>query len=197
MASHSHHPSDAVSAARITAYCGVVAALITTIGAIIVVNHNSINFKEPPTAAITPTPTATSLPGAPNTELRFSPLINGKLTVSGSAPKDVNGMFVIIGPRSSPGRYDMGCGNVVNQRWQTEITTDTSWPNYPLVTQASYGSCPVVTSERAFKFTFHGTETTPLPPPSPDQILDCVKQNGPSCLNGPGFLPPTTYQPNQ
>jgi hypothetical protein len=116
--------------------------------------------------------------------------------VSGSALKDVIGMYVVIGPKSSSGGYDTGCGNVVNQRWQTEVTTDASWPNYPLVTVPAYGSCVVATSASAFKFTFQGTETT-TPPPPPDQILDCVKQNGPSCFNGPGFGPPTTYQPNQ
>lgn len=128
MASHAHRPGDSVSAARITAYCGVAAALITTIGGIIglVVNRNSIDPKGPPTvpitsaaitsAAITPTPTATSLSnGAPDSGLRFSPLINGKLTVSGSALKDVIGMYVVIGPKSSSGGYDTGCGNVVNQ----------------------------------------------------------------------------------
>ena len=138
---------------------------------------------------LTPTPTTTSLSnGAPDTGLRFSPLINGKLTVSGSAQKDVIGMYVVIGPKSSGG-YDTGCGNVVNQRWQTDVTTDASWPNYPLVTVPAYGSCVVATSASALKFTFQGTETTT---PPPDQILDCAKQNGLSCFNGPGFGPPTT-----
>src|SRR5882757_5722609 len=99
MTSHAYRPGDSVSAARITAYCGVVIALITTIGGIasLVLNRNSVDSKGPLTAAITSAaitsaPTATSLPnGAPDTGLRFSPLINGKLTVSGSTLNDVTG----------------------------------------------------------------------------------------------------------
>jgi hypothetical protein len=60
----------------------------------------------------------------------------------------------------------------------------------------AYGSCVGATSASALKFTFQGTEPTTPPPPPPDQILDCAKQHGPSCFNGPGFGPPTTY-PNQ
>ena len=197
MASHAHRPGDSVSAARITAYCGVAVALITTIGGIIVVNHKPVPITSAAitSAAITPTPTATSLSnGAPDTGLRFSPLINGKLTVSGSAQKDVIGMYVVIGPKSSSATYDTGCGNVVNQRWQTEVTTDASWPTYPLVTVPAYGSCVVGASASALKFAYQGTETTT---PPPDQILDCAEQNGLSCFNGPGFGPPTTYEPNQ
>jgi hypothetical protein len=208
MASHAHRPSYS-GGANITA---VVVALITTIGGItgLVLTRNSSDSGGPPTvpttsvpmtsaAAITQTPTTTSLAnGARNTGLRFSPLTNGKLTVSGSADKDVIGMWVMIGPKSSPDvRYDAGCGNVVNGLWQTEVTTDASWQNYPLVTQPTYDSCVVATSASAFKFTFQLPGTTTVPPPSPDQILDCVKQNGPSCFSGPGFGPPTTYEPNQ
>lgn len=202
MTSHAYRPGDSVSAARITAYCGVVIALITTIGGIatLVLDRNSVDSKGQLTAAvtsaaITSAPTATSLPnGRPDTGLRFSPLINGKLTVSGSTLNDVTGMYVVIGPKSSGG-YDTGCGNVVNQRWQTEVTTDVSWPSYPLVTVPAYGSCVVATSASAFKFTFQGTET-PTPPPS-DEILECAKQNGPSCFDRPGFGSPTIYEPNQ
>ena len=102
-------------------------------------------------------------------------------------------MYVVIGPKSSGG-YDTGCGNVVNQRWQTDVTTDASWPNYPLVTVPTYGACVVGASASALKFIYQGTETTT---PPPDQILDCAEQNGLSCFNGPGFGPPTTYEPNQ
>jgi hypothetical protein len=209
MASHAHNSADSgdpVSAAKITAYGGVGVAIIGLIGTIVglMLNHTSSNSEgpspaaiTPASAAVTPTPTATNLSnGAPDTGLRFSPLINGILTVSGSTQKDVIGMYVVIGPKSSSGGYDTGCGNVMNQRWQAEVATDASWPNYPLVTVPAYGSCVGATSASALKFTFQGTKPT-TPPPPPDQILDCAKQNGPSCFNGPGFGPPTTYQPNQ
>ncbi len=53
-------------------------------------------------AAVTTTSLST---GRPDTGLTFSPLTNGKLTVSGSAQKDVVGMYVVIGPKPL-GRYD-------------------------------------------------------------------------------------------
>lgn len=197
MTSHAHRPSDS-SAARITAYCGVAVALITTIGGILglVFNRTSVDTRGSTSAAVTPTTAAASVSnGAPETGLRFSPLLNGKLTVSGSALKDIIGMYVLIGPKSSSGEYDVGCGNVVNQRWQTEVTTDASWPNYPLATVPAYDSCVAAAGVRAYKFTFQGTETTT--PSSPDPILDCARRNGLNCFNGPGFAPPTTYRPNQ
>ena len=209
MASHAHNSADSgdpVSAAKITAYGGVGVAIIGLIGTIVglMLNHTSSNSEGPSPAAITPTPTATNLSnGAPDTGLRFSPLINGILTVSGSTQKDVIGMYVVIGPKSSSGGYDTGCGNVVNQHWQAEVATDPSWQQYPLVTVPYYGSSCVATSAgasaynaSAYKFTFQGTGPT-TPPPPPDQNLDCAAQHGPSCLNGPGFGPPSTYQPNR
>jgi hypothetical protein len=105
-------------------------------------------------------------------------------------------MYVMIGPKPLGG-YDTGCGNVTDQRWQAQVATDASWPNYPLVTVPAYGSCVSTTGASALKFTFQGTGTTTTPPPTPGQILDCTKQYGPSCLTGPGFGSPTTYQPNQ
>ena len=147
-------------------------------------------FRSPPAIPIT----------AVDAGLRFSPIINGKLTVSGSAQKDVNGMYVVIGPKPSGG-FDTGCGNVVNQHWQAEVATDPSWQQYPLVTVPYYGSSCGATSASAYnasayKFTFQGTEPTTPPPPPRDQNLDCAAQHGPSCLSGPGFGPPSTYQPN-
>jgi hypothetical protein len=205
MASHAHHPGDPISAVK---KGGIAAVLIATVGSIVVAVVNMISSvdtaelkasKGPPPPTAAPPPTTTNLPnGAPDTALRFSPLTNGKLTVSGSAPKDVIAIYVEIGPKSSSGGYDTGCGNVVNQRWQAEVPTDASWPNYPLVTIPAYvSSCVGATSASALKFTFQETGPTTPPPPPPDQILDCAKQNGPSCFNGPGFGPPTTYQPNQ
>jgi hypothetical protein len=189
---------DSLSVAKVTGLFAVGAAIIGAIPtSISLLSHETVVSEPPPPTTAAPTPTATSLSnGAPDTGLRFSPLINGKLTVSGSAQKDVIGMYVVIGPKSSSGGYDTGCGNVVNQRWQAEVATDASWPNYPLVTVPAYGSCVDATSASALKFTFQGTEPT-TPPPPPHQILDCAKQNGPSCFKGPGFGPPTIYQPNQ
>jgi hypothetical protein len=189
-------PGDSMSVAKLgligTIGTAVISAVTTTV--IGVLNHNN-----GPTVPKGPTPTISTLSNESrqDTGLRFSPIINGKLTVSGSAQKDVNGMYVVIGPKPSGG-YDAGCGNVVNQRWQAEVATDQSWQKYPLVTVPAYGSCDGATGASAFKFTFQRTEpTTTPPPPPPDQIMNCAVQFGPSCFNGPGFGPPTVYQPKQ
>jgi hypothetical protein len=193
---------DPVRVAKIAGLFAIGAAMIGAIPtSISLLSHETVDSKPPPpTIAATPTPTATSLSnGAPDTGLRFSPVNNGKLTVSGSAQKDVIGMYVVIGPKSSSGGYDTGCGNVVNQHWQAEVATDESWPKYPLVTIPAFSSCVGAASEAresVFKFTFQGTGPTTSPPPPPDRILHCAKQNGPSCFKGPGFGPPTTFQPN-
>ena len=195
MASHAHSPGDPVSAAKITAYGTVGVAIIGLITAAVGLLKPGTDSEVPP-----PTNSTASTVTPLDAGLRFSPIINGKLTVSGSAQKDVNGMYVVIGPKPSGG-YDTGCGNVVNQHWQAEVATDPSWQQYPLVTVPYYGSSCGATSESAYnasayKFTFEGTEPTTPPPPPPDQNLDCAKQFGPSCLNGPSFGPPSTYQPN-
>ena len=184
---------NTLSVAKISGLFVVGAALITTIPtSISLLSHDT---NPPPTTAVA-APTTTSLSnGATDTGLRFSPLTNGKLTVSGSAQKDVVGMYVMIGPKPLGG-YDTGCGNVADGRWQADVSTDASWPKYPMVTVPAYGSCIGATSARPLNFTFQGSETT-TPSLPPGQILDCTKQSGPSCLNGPGFGPPTTYQPNQ
>jgi hypothetical protein len=184
---------NTLSVAKISGLFVVGAALITTIPtSISLLSHDT---NPPPTTAVA-APTTTSLSnGAPDTGLRFSPLTNGKLTVSGSAQKDVVGMYVMIGPKPLGG-YDTGCGNVADGRWQADVSTDASWPKYAMVTVPAYGSCVGATSARPLNFAFQGSETT-TPSLPPGQILDCTKQSGPSCLNGPGFGPPTTYQPNQ
>lgn len=138
--------------------------------------------------------TTTSSNGRPGTGLTLGPLANGKLSVAGSAQKDVLGMWVVIGPKPLGG-YDTGCGNVADGRWQAQVSTDPSWPNYPLTTVPAYGSCASAGSAAGLKFTLQGTETT-TPTPPPGQVLDCTRQFGPSCLTGPGFGPATTYQPN-
>ena len=195
MASHAHSPGDPVSPAKITAYGGVAVAIIGLITAAVgplngLLNPSTDSKGPPPAIPIT----------AVDAGLRFSPIINGKLTVSGSAQKDVNGMYVVIGPKPSGG-FDTGCGNVVNQHWQAEVATDPSWQQYPLVTVPYYGSSCGATSASAYnasayKFTFQGTEPTTPPPPPRDQNLDCAAQHGPRYFNGPGFGPPSTYRPN-
>jgi hypothetical protein len=199
MATQARGPGSTVSGAKLGVYGGIATALITTVGGIIVAVMNRPVDPVPPGSTPTTVSTPTISAGA---GLSFSPVINGKLTVSGSAQKDVNGMYVVIGPKPSGG-YDTGCGNVVNQHWQAEVATDPSWQQYPLVTVPYYGSSCVATSAgasaynaSAYKFTFQGTGPT-TPPPPPDQNLDCAAQHGPSCLNGPGFGPPSTYQPNR
>ena len=200
MASHAHDPGgSSISAVKMG---GIAVALITTVGGIIVAVVNQVGSvdvaSKGATASQGPTPTISTATNQaqPDAGLRFSPLINGKLTVSGSAEKDVIGMYVVIGPKLSGG-YDTGCGNVVDQRWQAEVATDPSWPQYGVVTVPAYGSCVVATRASAYKFTFQGTEPTTPPPPPPNQVLDCAAQFGPSCFNGPGFGPPSTYQPKQ
>ncbi|CQD13702.1 hypothetical protein BN1232_02754 [Mycobacterium lentiflavum] len=185
-------PGDSVAtAAKITGLFALCAAIITAI-------PPSINLlssdKQPPLPTNT-APTTTTLPKVPDSGLTFGPLKNGKLTVSGSAQKDVVGMYVMIGPKP-PGGYDTGCGVVTDGRWQVEVPTDPSWPKYPLMTVPAYGSCASAGSATGLNFTVRGTGTT-TPTPPPGQVLDCTKENGPSCLTGPGFGPPTVYQPNQ
>jgi len=201
MATQVRRPGSTVSGAKLGVYGGIATALITTVGGIIVavMNHPGSSV-DPGSKVSTPTISTASNEARPDAGLRFSPIINGKLTVSGSAQKDVNGMYVVIGSKPSGG-YDTGCGNVVNQHWQADVATDPSWQQYPLVTVPYYGSSCGATSASAYnasayKFTFQGTEPTTPPPPPPDQNLDCAAQHGPSCLNGPGFGPPSTYQPN-
>lgn len=194
MASHAHSPGDSVSVAKLSLFGTIGAA---TIGAVTTLVVGMSKDNDAPTVPEGPTPTISTVSNEEplGAGLRFSPVINGKLTVSGSAQKDVNGMYVVIGPKPS-GRYDTGYGNVVNQHWQAEVATDPSWQQYPLVTVPYYGSSDGATSASAYTFTFQGTEPTTPPPPAPDHILDCAAQHGPRCFNGPGFGPPSTYQPN-
>ncbi|CDO88598.1 hypothetical protein [Mycobacterium triplex] len=182
--------SDAVLVAKITGVFGVGAAIITAVPNLL--SHHA----PPPVTTAASAPTTTSLAKVPDSGLTFSPLKNGKLTVSGSAQKDVRGMYVAIGPKPL-GEYDTGCGNVAHGRWQAVVPTDESWPNYPLTTVPTYGSCPSAGGAASLDFTFKKTGTTTTSPPPPGQVLDCTRQNGPSCLTGPGYGPPTVYQPNQ
>jgi hypothetical protein len=194
MASHAHSPGDSVSVAKLGLFGTIGAATIGAVTTLVVGMSNRNDVDIVPTGS-TPTISAAPTEVPPDAGLRFSPVINGKLTVSGSAQKDVNGIYVVIGPKAS-GQYDTGYGNVVNQQWQAEVPTDPSWQQYPLVTIPYYGSSGVARSASAYKFTFQGTEPTTPPAPPPHQILDCAAQHGPSCFNGPGFGPPSPYHPN-
>jgi hypothetical protein len=175
-------------AAKITGLFALCAAIISAI-------PPSINLlssdKQPPSP---PAPTTTTLPQVPGSGLELGPLTDGKLAVSGSAQKDVHGMWVMIGPKPSGG-YDTDCGNVADGHWQAMVPTDPSWPKYPLLTVPVYGPCTVTPGAKPVNFTFPATGTT-TPTPPPGQVLDCTRQFGPSCLTGPGFGPPTVYQPN-
>ncbi|WP_156764954.1 hypothetical protein [Mycobacterium sp. 1081908.1] len=197
MASHAQDPGNPMSVAKITGLFAIGAAIIgaipTSIG---LLSHETANSKPPPTTTAQSATTTISSNGAPDSGLRVSPLVNGKLTVSGSAQASVSGMYVLIGPKPSGG-YDTGCGNVVDQQWQVEVATDSSWQKYPLQTFPAYRACDRSTRAIAQKFTFQGTEPTTTPAPVPADVLKCAAQFGPSCFDGPNFGPPTVYQPNQ
>jgi len=189
MASQAHSTSDPVSVAKLGLFGTIGAAIIGAATTLVVQmsNHDEASNSGPISAASSETPMSGGL--------SFSPVINGTLTVSGSAQKDVNGMYVVIGPKPS-GRYDTGYGNVVNEHWQAQVATDPSWQQYPVVTIPYYGSNPSAARPSAYKLTLQGFDPTTPPPPPPDQKLECAAQQGPSCLSGPGFGPPSTYQPN-
>ena len=151
---------------------------------------------------------------------------NDSVTVGGLAEEYVQLVFIAIGPNSSH-KYWQSHVDVVNQQWQADIPTGESSKNYPItvsywpsrggapgappaapVLQTAPSSAPVVapagrlvsetTSQSALKLIFEATDPTPPPqPPSPDQIADCVVESGPSCFTGPGFGPPSVYQPKQ
>jgi hypothetical protein len=187
MASQAHSQGDPMSVAKLGLFGTIGAAVIGAVTTLVVQmsNHNDV-----PTGGQAST-SETSVDAG----LSFSPVVNGTMTVSGSAQKDVNGMYVVIGPKPSGG-YDTGYGNVVNQHWQAKVATDPSWQQYPVVTVPYYGSTGNAVRPSAYKFTVQGFDPTTSAAPPPDQKLDCAAQQGPSCLSGPGFGPPSTYQPN-
>jgi hypothetical protein len=212
-----------VSAAKLTLYGSIGTALIGAVSAIIVqmVNHDNVSPVSNGTPPTNITPTARQVSD------RGSAVISGTgdVTVSGSAQQDVNGMFVLIGPRPSGG-YWVGYANVVNQHWQANVATEPPWQNYTIEAYPYFGpsggappgappvpkatsepAVPAVapggrlvsetTSQTALKFTFQTPGPTTPPPPPPDQIVDCAVQFGPSCFTGPGFGPPSVYQSKQ
>lgn len=198
MATQVHDPSDSVSAARIAAYGTVGVALIGAIGTVVTVliSHDTgttVSAGPPPTTISHPTPNQPSSQGSVD-----KVEINGsgtEVTVIGSAAKDVDSVAVLVGPRESGGQYWANMVNVSNQQWKLTIATQPRLPE-PYTIEARYHTATRVgASETAFKIIFQATEPT-TPPPSPtNQIVNCAEQLGPNCFNGPGWGPPSIYQP--
>ena len=211
MASHAHRRGDSMSVAKLGLIGTIGAAIIGAVTTIVVgvLDHNTggdVSKPPPPTTTITPTLSQVSDRGSFN-DVEIS--ATGDVTISGSAEKDVNEVFVTIGPKPSGGNW-VGQSPVVNHQWKADVPTDSPWKNYTI--SAYYytppgGAAPAApagrlvsetSSQSALKFTFQGTEpTTPPPPPPSDQIVNCAKQFGASCFTGPGFGPPSVYQSNQ
>jgi hypothetical protein len=226
MASHANSSNDTVSVAKLGLYGTIGAAIISAVTTTVVgvLNNNGSDAtvsNGPPPTTITPTAIQVSDRGSAN---QFVISATGEVTVSGSAQEDVNGMFVLIGPKPSGG-YWGSYANVVNEQWQADVATDPPWQNYTISAYPYYASSggaapspgappapnttsqPAVpagrlvsetASQSALKFAFQPEPTTPPPPPPvPDDLLNCAVQFGPSCFTGPGFGPPSVYQPKQ
>jgi hypothetical protein len=205
MASHAHRPGDSVSAAKITAYGVVAAAVIALVGTIIVALSNDKPVPPPVPSA------STASKGSTWTTFTPTPVIQGpdqspvdkyaindsgtEVTVWGHADKDVDGMFVLIGPKPSGG-YWPAFANVFNQQWQADVPTEPQISQPYKIWAISHTPSSGAASPNALKFTFQGTQPTTTPPPPPDPLLNCAAQNGPSCFTGPGFGPPSVYQSN-
>jgi hypothetical protein len=209
MATHAHDTGNsALSAAKITAYGAVGAAIIGAAATTIVarssghsspplttptVSSSVAASKEPTWTTVTPTPVS---PGAEQ-GLVDKYAINDSGTevkVWGHADKNVDGVFVLVGPK--PVGFWPGFTTVFDQQWEADVPTEPQIsPGYKIW---AYPHTPTGGAARpnAFKFTFQDPgSTTPSPPP--DQIMNCAAQHGPDCFNGPGWGPPSVYQPNQ
>jgi hypothetical protein len=211
MSLHARRPGDPVlSAAKVTAYGTVGAAVIAMVGAIIVARSNdhssppvatpiassSVTASKVSTTWTTMTPTPVS-PGS-DQGLVDKYAINDSGTevkVWGHADKNVDGVFVLIGPK--PVGFWPGFTNVFNQQWEADVPTDPQIsPGYKIW---AYPHTPSggAASPNALKFTFQATGSTTTPPLPPDQLKNCAAQHGPDCFTGPGWGPPSVYQPNQ
>ena len=200
MATHARGPGDSVSAAKLSLYGTIGGALIAAVSAIIVgvVNDNGGTASKEPTST-TFTPTALSEVSDRGSFDKVAINDSGtEVTVSGRAEKDVNRVFVLVGPKPSGG-YWVGFADVLNQQWQADVQTEPRIPQpYIIAAYYYYGPSGGGASQGATKFTFQPTEpTTPPPAPPADQIVDCAAQFGPSCFTGPGFGPPSVYKSNQ
>ena len=128
--------------------------------------------------------------------------INGsgtKVTVTGSAEKDIDSVVVLIGPRQSGGQYWAASANVFNQQWKLVVATEPHVP-VPYEIRAYYrqragGSAA---TQSASYFAFQRTTPTPPPtPPPPRQEVNCAEQFGDSCFTGPGWGPPSVFRSDQ
>jgi hypothetical protein len=213
MATRAHRPRGSLSPVQ---QGGIAAAVITTVGGIIVAALNNYTPHIKPVTSPVPSSAMASPSGATAskestwTTITPPPLGQGsdqgpvdkyavndsgtEVKVWGHAEKDTDGMIVLIGPQPSGGFWP-AFANVVNYQWQADIATAPQisegykiWA-IPHTPSGHASSHPV-------KFTFQGTDpssTTPSPPPD----LNCAVQHGPDCFKGPGWGPPTVYQPNQ
>jgi hypothetical protein len=196
-----------VSAAKITTYGVVAAAVIAAVASIIVALSNRKPVPPPVPSSgtapkgstwttFTPTPVSQGSPQGPVDKYAVNDS-GTEVTVWGHADKDVDGMFVLIGPKPSGG-YWPAFTNVFNQQWQADVATEPQISQPYQIWAISHTPTGGAASETALKFTFPETEPTTTPPPPPDQqLLNCAAQNGPSCFTGPGFGPPSVYQPNR
>jgi hypothetical protein len=116
--------------------------------------------------------------------------------VWGHADKDVDGVFVLIGPKSPVGFWP-AFTNVFDQQWEADVPTEPQVSQGYKIWAIPHTPSGGAASPNAFKFTFQGTEPTTSPPPPPDQIMNCAVQQGPDCFTGPGWGPPSVYQSNQ
>lgn len=198
MTTQAQDPTASVSAAKIAAYGTVGVTLIGTIGTVVtmLIGHDSGTSASPgpaPTTISHPTPNQPSSQGSVD-----KVEINGsgtEVTVTGSAAKDVDSVAVLIGPRESGGQYWANLARVSDQQWKLTIATDPRLPE-PYTIEARYHTATRVgASEAAFKITFPETEPTTPPPAPTNQIVNCAEQYGPNCFNGPGWGPPSVYQP--
>jgi hypothetical protein len=199
MTTHAHGPGDSVSAAKLSLYGSIGTALIAAVSAIIVgvVNHDGGTVSKESTST-TFTPTALSEVSDRGSFDKVAINDSGtEVTVSGRAEKDVNRVFVLVGPKPSGG-YWVGFADVLNQQWQADVQTEPRIPQPYTIAAYYYGPSGGGASQGATKFTFQPTEpTTPPSAPPADQIVDCAVQFGPSCFTDPGFGPPSVYKSNQ
>jgi hypothetical protein len=199
MATQARGPGSAVSGAKLGVYGGIATALITTVGGIIVAMMHQDSpvdpvSKESTATTITPTTLKQESDRGTYDKLAFS---DSGVTVYGHAESDVDGVFVLVGPKPSGG-YWVAFANVFNQHWQADVATQAKiQPDQYPVTTYYHRSGGGAARPSAFKLTFQGTTPTTVPPSPTNPIVNCAEQHGPDCFNGPGWGPPSVYQPNQ
>lgn len=202
MATHAHGTGDTVSGAKLGVYGGIATALITAVGGIVVaMMHDSgssvdttSNSKESTATTVIPTSLSQVSERGTYDKLAFN---DSGVTVYGHAKSDVDGVFVLVGPKPSGG-YWVGFANVFNEQWQADVATQAKiQPDEYPVTAYYHRSGDGGARPSAFKLTFQGTTPSTAPPAPTNQIVNCAQQFGPDCFTGPGWGPPSVYQPNQ